>query len=270
MAFCLELKNLYVKAGNAILLKDISADFFAGKINTIIGPNGAGKTTLFNAISGLIPIYNGKILFNGQEIQNLPHYKRANLGIGRLFQDIKIFGQMTVFENVLSACFKREEENPIYPFLFRRKLKESLKKYEIKVDKLLELVELSNLKNKKAEELSFGQQKLLAIARLLAGEFKVLLLDEPTAGLNPIMRNKVLEILKILKKENKVIILIEHDMEFVSSISDWIYFMHEGSISHFGEPKYILSHEEIRDIYIGASSWKSFPIVAEFLCSFLI
>lgn len=247
----LKIKNLSVRIKNTKLLHDVSAIFFAEKVNTIIGPNGAGKTTLFNAISGLIPIETGKIILKGREIQNKKHYQRANLGIGRLFQDVKIFNQMTVFENVLTAFFSEKEENPIYSFIFPRKQKEKIKIYESKTKELLDMVGLLELKNSKAEDLSFGQQKLLAIARLLAKDFDVLLLDEPTAGLNKIMTEKILKLINNLKNKGKIIILIEHDMEFVKNISDWIYFMYEGRLSYFGQPHHILSHEHIRDAYIG-------------------
>ena len=247
----LKIKNLSVKIKNIKLLHNVSAIFFSGKVNTIIGPNGAGKTTLFNAISGLIPIETGKIILKGMEIQNKKHYQRANLGIGRLFQDVKIFNQMTVFENVLTAFFSGREENPMYPFVFFKNLKYKNKLYEEQAKELLDIVGLIELKNRKAEDLSFGQQKLLAIARLLAKDFDVILLDEPTAGLNKVMTKKLLYLIEKLKDRNKIVVLIEHDMEVVKDISDWIYFMYEGKLAYFGQTNHILSHEHIRDTYIG-------------------
>lgn len=246
----LKIKNLSVKVGNTKLLYNVSAIFFAGRVNTIIGPNGAGKTTLFNAISGLIPIETGKVILNGKEIQDKKHYQRAKLGIGRLFQDVKIFDQMTVLENVLTAFFSDEEANLVRLLISPKKLKEKRKIYEEKAENLLQTVGLLELKTNKAENLSFGQQKLLAIARLLAKDFKVLLLDEPTAGLSKTMTEKVLELISHLKSRGKIVILIEHDMEFVKNISDWVYFMYEGKISYFGETHHILLHEHIRDVYI--------------------
>lgn len=249
----LKIKNVSKTIGKVRLLEDINVSFLPGKINGLIGPNGAGKTTLFHIISGELRPDGGRILYGGTEITGLPPYKIARMGIGRLFQDVRVFEGLTALENVTAACYGPDNETPWYPFIKKNALNKLQKEIAGKGRYWLEFVGLLDQKNVQAASLSFGQQKLLAIARLLAAGFSVLLLDEPTAGLSPTVMNRILALLKKIvdEDESKTIVLVEHNMSVVMQVADWVYFMHDGRISFFGMTDHVLGHQEVREAYLG-------------------
>lgn len=233
-------------------LDGISATFEPGKITSLIGPNGAGKTTLFNIITGFLYPDCGKITFRGQDINSgIAVWQRANLGIGRLFQDVRVFEKMTVIDNILLAEKKQAGENPLISLLRLSKIKKMEKKYRQKAEKWLDFVDLQDKMNAPADSLSYGQQKLLAIARLLMGDFDLLLLDEPTAGVNPGMIDTILNVIKNLVAEGKTVIIIEHNMNIVAEISHWVFFMDGGKITSFGLPEEVLGDPTVREAYLG-------------------
>ncbi len=229
----------------------VSLDFSSNKITALIGPNGAGKTTVFNIISGFLKPDEGSIKFNGQNIVGLPPPRIAKEGIGRLFQDVRIFKEMTVLDNVMAAFRNQVGEkwwvSLVNPFKVKKQERELVKKAEL----LLQFVDLREKKNERAENLSYGQQKLLAIARLLASDAKILLLDEPTAGVSPSTIPRLLEVIRSLRDQGKAVILIEHNLNVVSEISDWVFFMDEGQVAYFGLPVDVLGNIEVRQAYIG-------------------
>lgn len=249
----LKIKNIS-KAINGLRIVDrVTASFLPGRITGLIGPNGAGKTTLFHIITGELRTDTGEINYRGEDITSLPPYKVARKGIGRLFQDVRVFENLTVFENVVSACYDHRVETPWFPFLRKKRWKALERELKEKSDYYIDYVGLMEMKDVPASSLSYGQQKLLAIARLLAGGFSLLLLDEPTAGLNPVMIKKVLNILKRIVEEDqdKTIVLVEHDMSVVTEVADWVYFMNEGRIAFFGRTDHVLGDKEVREIYLG-------------------
>lgn len=220
----------------------------AGKISSIIGPNGAGKTTLFNLICGYLYSDQGKIIYKDRDITMLNPWERATIGIGRLFQDIRVFKKLTLVENLI-VTFNDESENPLKALFSRSNGKEKTK-FEA-VMGWLDFVGLAGMKDMLAENLSWGQQKLLSLARLLCGNFELLLLDEPVSGVNPDMENVILEKIKDLKKLGKTIIAVEHNIEAVEVISDYIYFMDSGKIMASGLPEEILNNQDVIGTYIG-------------------
>ncbi len=249
----LKIKNIS-KAINGLRIVDrVTASFLPGRITGLIGPNGAGKTTLFHIITGELRADTGEINYRGEDITSLPPYRVARKGIGRLFQDVRVFENLTVFENVVSACYDHRVETPWFPFLGKKRWKALERELKEKSDYYIDYVGLMEMKDVPASSLSYGQQKLLAIARLLAGGFSLLLLDEPTAGLNPVMIKKVLNILKRIVEEDqgKTIVLVEHDMSVVTEVADWVYFMNEGRIAFFGRTDHVLGDKEVREIYLG-------------------
>lgn len=247
----LELKDVTKSFGGLVAVDSASLAFSKGKITGLIGPNGAGKTTIFNLITGFLKPDAGTIHFNGYTINGLPPFKIAQLGIGRLFQDVRVFDKLTALENVLLAKKEQPGENPLVS-LFRRKTALDVEKKNMdEARRWLEFVELEEKEDSLAENLSYGQQKLLAIARLLAGGFEVLLLDEPTAGINPQMVKSVLDVIRRLAGEGKTVVVIEHNMSVIMEISDWVYFMDEGKVVTFGLPREILEDPEVRKTYIG-------------------
>jgi len=247
----LELNNIAKSFDGLFAVRDLSIGFEAGTTTALIGPNGAGKTTLFNIISGLLPPDTGTILFKGENLLGKKPWEIAEAGIGRLFQDIRIFGQMTAEENVMSA-FPDQEGELVWKTLFgRRRMQRQEQMLSEKTKDLLEFVGLESKIHEPAMELSYGQQKLLAIARLLASDAELLLLDEPTAGVNPAMISELIDLIKKLPDQGKTILVIEHNMNVVLDISDWVYFVDDGQVVSFGLPNDVLDDPEIRRAYVG-------------------
>jgi len=247
----LELRNIVKTFEGIKAVDNVSIGFDKGRITALIGPNGAGKTTIFNIISGFLRPDSGEIIFNEKNITGFSPWFIANVGICRLFQDVRVFGRMKVIDNVLCAFRNQSGEKFLYPIFLRWKI---MKEENYNRDRALELLEFVGLKEKTdefAENLSYGQQKLLAIARLLASGAEVFLLDEPTAGVNPTMVRKLLELIKRLKERGKTIIIIEHNMNVVIEIADWVYFIDAGQVISFGLPEDVLGSAEIRRTYIG-------------------
>lgn len=222
-----------------------------GKIVGLIGPNGAGKTTVFNMISGIIKPDEGEIYYKQTPITALPPWKIANLGIGRLFQDVHIFSQLSVLDNVMVAFKNQTGENPFKTLFFRLSVKKNECERHQKALELLNFVGLKKKAEENADNLSFGQQKLLSIARLLAADSDLLLLDEPTAGVNQSMIKKLLRVIKNLASNGKTILFIEHNMNVVIEIADFVYFLNEGQKINFGTPDDVLCTPEVRNQYLG-------------------
>ncbi len=233
-------------------VKDVTANIFPGKITAFVGPNGAGKTTLFHLITGELKPDKGKIYFNGDDITEYPPWKVARSGIGKQFQDVRIFSNLTVIENIMVALFKHDEDTIHWSIRNFYRVGKRMRKFQDKGMEYLEFVGLEHKVNVLARDLSFGQQKLLSFARLMAGDFELLLLDEPTAGVSPKMVEKIITLLKRLQEErHKTIALIEHNMNVVSRIAHWVYFMHEGHIEFSGTTEDVLGNEKVRELYMG-------------------
>lgn len=246
---CVGLKKSF---GGLCAVDNVNIVFDLGKISALIGPNGAGKTTLFFLINGYLKPDKGKILFKNREIQSLPSWKIARMGIGRLFQDTRIFPGLTVEDNILVAFKEQLGENPIWAALRTNGVKKEDKKNRVKTNELIEYVGLNDHNKTYAGELSYGQQKLLSFARLLANDADILLLDEPTAGVDHEMKKKIIDLIKKISHENnKTIVIIEHDMEVVMQTAAWVFFMNEGKVVARGKPQDLLVNSMVRETYIG-------------------
>lgn len=247
----LELKDVTKSFGGLVAVDNASLAFSKGKATGLIGPNGAGKTSIFNLITGFLEPDSGTIHFNGHKISGLPSWRVAQLGVGKLFQDIRVLDKLTVLENVLLARKEQPGENPLVS-LFRKKIVTSVERQNLcQARKWLAFVGLEGMENALAQNLSYGQQKLLAISRLLAGNFEVLLLDEPTAGIHPQMVKSVLNMVGRLAQMGKTVVVIEHNMNAILEISDWVYFMDDGKVVTFGLPQEIIGDPEVRETYLG-------------------
>ena len=246
----LKIKKLEKYFNGIKAVQDCNFVVDENKIVALIGPNGAGKTTVFNLISGLVKPDKGDIHFKGEPISGLQPYKIARLGISRTFQLIRLFPKLTAMENLLLAKHQ-EGENFLSTILKLRYIKHEEKTNRERCLEFLKLVGLEDKTNSHAENLSYGQQKLLEIARVLATESDLLLLDEPVAGVNSVMREKIKDILIKLKKEGKTILFIEHDIRFVMDIADKVVVMDHGEEIAIGTPKQIQKNPKILEAYFG-------------------
>ncbi|TQN62437.1 ABC transporter ATP-binding protein [Agrobacterium tumefaciens] len=247
----LSLKNVTVRFGGLTALDSFSMDVRRGTITALIGPNGAGKSTAFNAISRVYSTASGEIVYDGQPITRHPPEALARLGIARTFQNIEACAQMTVIENVLVGMSSRiGSYNPFWPS--RRRTSAEAEAIDA-ADAILERTNLSEKRNTRADELDFGHQKMLDIARALAAGPKLLLLDEPAAGL----RNREIaaldELLKDLcRKDGITILLVEHVMQLVMSIAESITVLNFGRKIAEGVPSAIQGNAQVVEAYLGS------------------
>ena len=241
----LNIKNLYRHFGGVNAINGVNLRFVENELRSIIGPNGAGKTTLFNVITGKLPASSGQVIYGGMDITNKPPHEVVRLGICRTFQKSSIFPGLTVLENVRIARQARVGGS-------RRifSARDSLKAVNEDTWAILDRLGLHEQSEMLASKLSHGDQRLMEIGVALAGGPQVLLLDEPTAGMSPRETERTTHLVRQLAKEVAVI-LVEHDMEVVMSISDRISVMHQGAIIAEGTPNEIQKNDQVREAYLG-------------------
>lgn len=242
----LNLKDVFVSFKGTKVLHGISCSFDAGATVGVIGPNGSGKTTLFNCISGFVPCTTGTIELRGQEIHHLQPYQRAQLGLGRVFQNFGIFREMTLLENIQLALESRRDTSAgFFPWSKRTK--------HIQEEAMVFLQEI-HLEGKaldKAGSLSGGQMRLLEIARTLAVGADLFLLDEPTAGVSPRMKDDIAGSIKRLQELGKTVLIIEHDITFIQRFCKRIVVLEEGRIVLDDSPERVRNDARLQEIYFG-------------------
>ena len=239
----LEIKSISKYFGGIKALDNCSFKIEKGKINALIGPNGSGKSTLFNVISNLISNKSGNILLDKT---NLSHKKDFEIAkeISRTFQDVRLFKNLSIKEHLKIALMENDEK---LRNLFRKE-----KNYSHEIKSILKLVGLDKSPNTIVSNLSYGQKKLLDLAIAIAKPHKILMLDEPVAGVNPALRKQIKNILKELNKKGRTILLVEHDMNFVMDVADRIYVMNYGKIIAEGTPKQIQNNKKVLEAYLGS------------------
>lgn len=242
----LKIDNLSKHFGGIKAVEGCSFEVEHGQITALIGPNGSGKTTVFNLVSGLLKPNGGQIFLEGKKITHLAPAVISNLGISRVFQQSRLFSNLTVIDNLLLA-FDNEDQRFWASFLGLTKNEADKRKI---INDYLALVHLERVANSQAKELSFGQRRLVEILRALINPHTLLILDEPVAGVTPELRSKISDFLLELKAKGETILLIEHDMNFTLKISDRVVVMDAGQVIAEGTPAEIKNNPQVLEAYL--------------------
>ena len=248
----LECKSLGIQFGGLKAVDNFNISIEEGSLYGLIGPNGAGKTTVFNLLTGVYKPTVGSIKLNGSIISGLKPVQISKLGIARTFQNIRLFSNMTVLDNVKAALHNEIRYSLLSDFLhdFNYSKKEAL--MDEKAEDFLKVFELDEFKNLKAGNLAYGQQRKLEIARALATRPKLLLLDEPAAGMNPQETAELMDTIKLIREKYKItILLIEHDMKLVSGICEYLTVLNFGTELVSGTPGEVLNDHRVITAYLG-------------------
>ena len=247
----LEVKSLHLSFGGLRVLENVSFAVELGTITSLVGPNGAGKTSVFNIISRLIQPSRGEVWFEGQRIDELRADQVARRGIGRMFQDPHIFGGLTVMENAMAGARLRAS-HPWHALIRDRETRREWREAEEKVQRGLDALGLGNRLTEPADALSFAEQRFLSFARCLAGEPRLLLLDEPTVGLDKSSIEWFTARLRHLVDDARMtIVLVEHNMDVVLSISDQVHLLVQGEMVASGTTGEIKQHTKMIEAYLG-------------------
>ncbi|MGE5337936.1 MAG: ABC transporter ATP-binding protein [Gemmatimonadota bacterium] len=246
----LEVRQASKRFGSLVAVRDVSLTVAQGELRAIIGPNGAGKTTFFNLISGFFPPTTGSIVFDGRDITAMPAHRRVALGIARTFQITEIFPELTLFENVRVSTEVAEG------FRLRPWISEAERRnVRHKVEETLELTGLAAKAQRLVGELSHGDQRAAEIAMALALRPRLLLLDEPTAGMGDQETYEITQLVRRLHRDrNLTIVLIEHDMRVIFNLADRIAVLDQGSLLAEGTPEEIAANEAVQNAYLGSAA----------------
>lgn len=247
----LVVQSLSKNFGGIQALQEVSFEVKAGEILALIGPNGAGKTTCFNVINGLLPATSGGVFLEGRELTGLPPYRRARLGLARTFQNIQLFGGMSVLENVMTGGHLGQNVGVLAAFFPLPWVKQAETRVREQAEAWLELVGLADKADRPADTLAYGDQRRLEIARALAQNPKILLLDEPAAGLNPRETEELGGLLLKLRDLGITLLVIEHDMNLVMGLSQRIVVLDQGRVIAEGPPREIRRHPRVIEAYLG-------------------
>ena len=250
-AAVLQLQGVSRSFGGIQAVDNCSFDVAPGVITGLIGPNGAGKTTVFNLITGFLGASHGSIRLQGAEILGLPPYRVERLGVVRTFQHLRLWNKMSVLDNVLLGCATPAGENVLSLFLRAGAVRAEERRARERALEVLQFFGLADRARELAEDLAYPEQKLLSMARIFATDAPVLLLDEPTSGLDSESLGRIVPLVRRLVEHGKTVLLIEHNMELISELSDQVVFLHQGRVLAAGPPGQITRDPALTEIYFG-------------------
>ena len=249
----LSIRNLSIMFGGVHAVEDVSFDVEPGEIFAIIGPNGAGKSTIFNLISRLYEPAAGSIHYGDQDLLKLPAHRIVHTGIARTFQNIELFEQATVLQNLLVGRHSHMTGNPFSNFLFTPGVKKSELQHRRKVEDIIDLLEIAQYRDERIADLSYGARKNVELGRALCAEPTMLLLDEPASGLNNEETDDVGFWLEDIKHDLGVtLVMVEHDMNLVGQVADRVMAFNDGKLLAIGTPDEVRSNAEVQQAYLGA------------------
>ena len=248
----LRLESVTKRFGALVANDSLSLEFAPGRVTSVIGPNGAGKSTLINLCAGSYRVTSGRILLDGLELQQAKKHEIARAGIARTYQNIRLFDGMTVLQN-LEVCLYPELVGQTFAEVFRPARSRQIKlERQARCMELLERFDLGRHADQLASDLSYGNQKLLEIARAIVLRPKVLMLDEPAAGLNHGETHQLMEKLRELVRPDLVMLVVEHDMNLVMALSDHIFVLHQGKLLFEGTPLQVQANQAVQEAYLGS------------------
>ncbi len=255
----LELKHVTKRFSGLVAVNDLSIQAKRGTIHSLVGPNGSGKSTTISMINGMLPLTEGEILLNGRKISGLSTHEIALAGIGRTFQNIKVFGTMTVLENVMVGghALNRHSGGLIKYLLNIKGTNAEEKMIREKAEEILEFIGMQDLRDQQVRNLAYGRQKMTELGRALMCQPQLLLLDEPAAGLNPSERAELTDMLVKVHDSGISLFLVEHNMDIVMTISDRITVINFGAKIAEGTPAEVKDNDEVIRAYLGSKYQKA-------------
>jgi branched-chain amino acid transport system ATP-binding protein len=253
----LHARKLTKSFGGLNAVSDLTFDLDDGELLGLIGPNGAGKTTVFNLLTGVLKVTSGTVFLDNENITNKSPHQITEKGITRTFQNLRLMKGMTMVDNLKPAFHLNDGYNYFDSFLQTSKYRKVEKEIVDKIHETLDLLQIGNYADVIVDDLAYGVLKKIEFARALLYDPKILLLDEPAAGLNPIETDEIMEIIRMIHSRSKMgIIIVEHNMKVVMGISERIIVMNQGSLIAQGVPAEIQSNEKVIKAYLGEKAWK--------------